>query len=124
MEDFFQVVEEAVAIGTKDLHRLILARELMNRVTDRCRSNPELPELVELFLSRTLVAVPLGAKLLKVTLKAVDLMPARLGEPVQGSSPGESTIALGSTDVLGRTSASAQRDYLHSQPSRSMGDNP
>jgi hypothetical protein len=54
-----------------DLDRLILARDLMNQVADKCRSNSKLPELVELFLSRPLVTVPLGAKILKVTPKAV-----------------------------------------------------
>ncbi|KFG69711.1 helix-turn-helix domain-containing protein [Microvirga sp. BSC39] len=39
----------------------------------------KLPELVELFLSRPLVTVPLGAKLLKVRPKAFDLMLAQLG---------------------------------------------
>jgi hypothetical protein len=41
------------------------------------RTYCKLPELVE--LSRLLVTVPLGAKLLKVRLKAVDLMLAQLG---------------------------------------------
>jgi len=87
LEGFCTVVEEAVAIGNKDLDRLILARELMQRVTKECRSNSRLPELVELFLSRPLVTVPLGAKLLKVTPKAVDLMLAQLG----GALPRELT---------------------------------
>jgi hypothetical protein len=38
----------------------------MSRVTAKTRSNSKLPELVNLFLSRPLVTVPLGAKLLKV----------------------------------------------------------
>jgi len=87
LEGFCQVVEEAVAIGHKDLDRLILARELMERVTRQCRSNSRLPGLVDLFLSRPLVTVPLGAKLLKVTPKAVDLMLAQLG----GARPRELT---------------------------------
>jgi hypothetical protein len=65
----------------------ILARELMGRVTSTCRSNSKLPQLVELFLSRPLVTVPLAAKLLKVTPKAVDLMLAQLG----GALPRELT---------------------------------
>jgi uncharacterized membrane protein len=81
------VLEEALAIANKDLDRLILARELMNRVTAGCRSNSKLPELVELFLSRPLVTVPLGAKTLKVTHKAIDLMLAQLG----GARPRELT---------------------------------
>jgi hypothetical protein len=87
VEGFCTVVEEAVAIGTKDLERLILARELMYLVTRGCRANSKLPELVELFLSRPLVTVALAAKLLKVTPKAVDLMLAQLG----GALPRELT---------------------------------
>ncbi|WP_445504284.1 RHE_PE00001 family protein [Microvirga sp. G4-2] len=87
LDGFCQVLEEALAIANKDLDRLILARELMSRVTARCRSNSTLPELVELFLSRPLVTVPLGAKLLQVTPKAVDLMLAQLG----GALPRELT---------------------------------
>jgi hypothetical protein len=84
------VVEEAVAQGQKDLDRLILAREAMERVTRACRSNSKLPELVTLFLSRPLVTVALGAKLLKVTPKAVDLMLVQLG----GARPRELTGRL------------------------------
>ena len=87
LEGFCQVLEEALSIAHKDLDRLILARELMNRATAKTRSNSKLPELVELFLSRPLVTVPLGAKLLKVTPKAVDLMLAQLG----GALPRELT---------------------------------
>jgi hypothetical protein len=74
-------------IANKDLERQILARELMGRVTAKTRSNSELPELVDLFLSRPLVTVPLGAKLLKGTPKAVDLMLGQLG----GALPREPT---------------------------------
>jgi hypothetical protein len=81
------VVEEAIEIGTKDLDRLILAHELMNRVTAKTRSNSKLPELVELFLSPSLVTVQLGAKLLKAPPKAIDLMLAQLG----GALPRELT---------------------------------
>jgi hypothetical protein len=87
LEGFCQVLEEALVLAHKDLDRLILARELMSRVTARTRSNSKLPELVDLFLSRPLVTVPLGAKLLKVTPKAVDLMLAQLG----GALPRELT---------------------------------
>jgi hypothetical protein len=87
LEGFCHVINEALAIANKDLDRLILARELMNRVTKECRSNSKLPGLVELFLSRPLVTVPLAAKLLKVTPKAVDLMLQQLG----GALPRELT---------------------------------
>jgi hypothetical protein len=87
LEGFCQVLEEALVLAHKDLDRLILARELMSRVTAKTRSNSKLPELVELFLSRPLVTVPLGAKLLKVTPKAIDLMLAQLG----GALPRELT---------------------------------
>lgn len=87
IEGFCTVIEKAVALGHKDLDRLTLARELMGRVSDKCRSSSKLPQLVELFLSRPLVTVPLAAKLLKVTPKAVDLMLAQLG----GALPRELT---------------------------------
>lgn len=87
LQGFCSVVDEAIVIGNRDLDRLILARELMLRVTKECRSNSKLPELVELFLSRPLVTVPLAAKLMKVTPKAVDLMLAQLG----GALPRELT---------------------------------
>ena len=87
LEGFCQVLEEALDIAHKDLDRLILARELMSRVTRKTRSNSRLPDLADLFLSRPLVTVPLGAKLLKVTPKAVDLMLAQLG----GALPRELT---------------------------------
>jgi hypothetical protein len=45
------VLEEALALGHKDLDRLVLARELMSRLTPKTRSNSKLPALVELFLS-------------------------------------------------------------------------
>jgi len=95
LEGFCQMLEEALVIAHKDLDRLILARELMSRVMARTRSNSKLPELVDLFLSRPLVTVPLGAKLLKITPKAVDLMLAQLGAPCQGSSPAEPATAPG-----------------------------
>ncbi len=87
LERFYQVLEEALILAHTDLDRLILARELMRRVTAKTRCNSRLPELVELFLSRLLVTVPLGAKLLKVTPKAIDLMLAQLG----GALPRELT---------------------------------
>ncbi len=87
LEGFCLVLEEALVLAHKDLDRLILARELMSRVTAKTRSNSKLPELVDLFLSRPLVTVPLGAKLLKVTPKAIDLMLGQLG----GTLPRELT---------------------------------
>ena len=66
-------------LGTEDLDRPILAHELINQVADQCRSS-RLPRLVQLFLSRPLVTVQLGAELLTVALEAVDLMLAQLGE--------------------------------------------
>jgi hypothetical protein len=87
LEGFCMVTEEAIAISHKDLDRLILACELMQRVTRQCRSNSKLPELVDLFLSRPLMTGPLAAKLLQVTPKAVDLMLAQLG----GALPHELT---------------------------------
>jgi HTH DNA binding domain len=69
----------------------------MNRVTDKCHANSKLPELVDLFLLRPLVTVPLGAKLLKVTPKAVDLMLVQLGGPCRASSTDAPATALGAS---------------------------
>ena len=80
-------IDGALGIASKILDRPILACEVMSHVANKCRSNSKLPGLVELFLSRPLVTVPLGAKLLKVTPKAVDLMLAQLG----GALPRELT---------------------------------
>ena len=65
-------IDEALGIASKDLDRLILACELMSGVMAKTCSNSRLPDLVDLFLSRPLVTVLLGAKLLKVTPKAVN----------------------------------------------------
>ena len=67
LEGFCRMLAEALAIAGKDLARLILARELMTRATAKCRRNSRLPKLVELFLSRPQVTVPLAAKRLRVT---------------------------------------------------------
>jgi hypothetical protein len=65
----------------------VLARELIGRATRACRSNSTRPDLLNLLLSRPLMTVPLGAKLLKVTPKAVDFMLLQLG----GALPRELT---------------------------------
>ncbi|EIM26251.1 helix-turn-helix domain-containing protein [Microvirga lotononidis] len=57
----------------------MLVCELMGRVIARMCSGSKLPGLLDLSLSRPLVTVPLGVKLLKVTPKAVDLMLQQLG---------------------------------------------
>ena len=50
LEGFCQVLEESLSLAHKDLDGLILARELISRVTAKTRSNSKLPELVDLFL--------------------------------------------------------------------------
>ena len=79
VEAFAKLVREAVAQGERDLQRLVLARETMLRQARDRRSNSRLPQLIELFLSRPLVSVPLAAKLIGVTPKAIDLMLTQLG---------------------------------------------
>jgi hypothetical protein len=92
-----------VAIGNRELERLILARELMNRVTDKCWSNSKLPEFVDLFLSRPLMTVPLGAKVLKATPKAVDLMLLQLGGALPRELTGRRRFGLGGLSKGERT---------------------
>ncbi|MDF2810210.1 MAG: hypothetical protein K0S56_1241 [Microvirga sp.] len=83
---FCKVVEETVAQAQKDLERLILAR-------DHGPGHPYLPQQLEAAGAgravsfSSLVTVALGAKLLKVTPKAVDLMLIQLG----GALPRELT---------------------------------
>ncbi len=72
-------IDGALGIASKDLDRLILARELMSREMAKTRSNSKVLGLVDLFPSRPLVPMPLAAKLLQVTPKAVYLMLALLG---------------------------------------------
>lgn len=88
-------IDEALGIASKDLDRLILACELMSGVMAKTCSNSRLPDLVDLFLSRPLVTVLLGAKLLKVTPKAVNLMLAQLGAPCRASPPDAPATAPG-----------------------------
>lgn len=52
----------------------------MGWVSGNALSNSKLPGSVGFFLSRSLVTVPLGLKLLKVTSKALDLMLYQLAE--------------------------------------------
>ena len=51
----------------------------MSLVTAKTRFHSKLLDLVDLLLTRPLVTLPLGAKLLKVTPKAIDLMLVQLG---------------------------------------------
>jgi hypothetical protein len=55
-----------------------------------CRSSPGLPKLMEPFLQHPLVTVPLAAKLLQVTPRAIDLMLAQLGEALPRKLTGRS----------------------------------
>ncbi|MCB8823209.1 RHE_PE00001 family protein [Microvirga rosea] len=87
VEGFGAIVSEALRQSQKDLERLILAREAMGRATRDRRSNSKLPDFVNIFLSRPLVTVALGAKLLNVTPKAIDDMMRQLG----GALPRELT---------------------------------
>lgn len=70
----------------------LLARELMVKIPANSRSNSKLPESVDLFLSRPIVKVLLGAKLLKVTPKAIDLMLVQLGGAL-AREPRQDTIS-------------------------------
>jgi HTH DNA binding domain len=81
------VLEEALVIANKHLEQLTLARELIRR--GDCR-DPNLSQVAGAGRAVPVapaVTVPLGAKLLKVRPKAVDLMLAQLG----GALPRELT---------------------------------
>ncbi len=76
---FFEAVGAAAATGSKDLDRLSLAREMMSLKLRGRRSTSRLPDLIELFLSKPLVSVPMAAKALRVSPQAVRKMLVELG---------------------------------------------
>ena len=78
------MLEEALVIANKHLEQLILARELISRVTAMTRTYSSCRSWSSCFVAPGVTA-PLGAKLLKVRPKAVDLMLAQLG----GALPSE-----------------------------------
>lgn len=87
VEVFCDVLGNAIRIGGADLSTLILQRELMAKRLEGRRKGSKLGDLVELFLSRPIVTMPMAGMHLKVTPHAVKCMFAELG----GSLPRELT---------------------------------
>ncbi len=75
---FLEGIEAVAVAGTKDLDRLSLAREMMSLKLRGRRSTSRLPGLIDLFLSKPLVSVPMAAKALRVSPQAVRKMLAEL----------------------------------------------
>jgi hypothetical protein len=60
--------------GSKELDRLMLARELLLRKCKNCRTNSRLPRLVDLCLASPIVTVPFVAKKLQMSQQAATTM--------------------------------------------------
>ncbi len=76
---FCEVLSEALRIANSDLSTLSLHRELMASKLVGRRKGSKLNDLVDLFLSRPLVTMPLARKQLNVTAHAVKCMFDELG---------------------------------------------
>jgi len=72
-------IGSAVERADKDRSALVLAEEQLRLKCRGLRDNARLPDLVDLFLSRPLVTVPLAAKALRCSTQAVEGMMAQLG---------------------------------------------
>jgi hypothetical protein len=68
--EFLKAVEAGALFGVKELERLTLARELMERRLARRRASSHLPELIALFLGAPLVTASLAAKTLGISTQA------------------------------------------------------
>lgn len=87
VEMFCEVLGNAIRVGGADLSTLILQRELMAKRLEGRRKGSKLGGLVELFLSRPVVTMPMAGMHLRVTPHAVKCMFEELG----GSLPRELT---------------------------------
>jgi hypothetical protein len=76
---FCELLSEALRIANSDLSTLSLHRELMAPKLAGRRKGSKLNDLVDLFLSRPLVTMPLARKQLNVTAHAVKCMFDELG---------------------------------------------
>lgn len=79
MVGFLEWTLAAADRARKDLDALGLAALAMERHLEGRRRNSRLPALVQLFLSRPLVSIPMAAKALNVSQQAVDVMIRQLG---------------------------------------------
>ena len=70
MTEFLNAIEAGALFGTKELERLTLARELMERRLVHRRASSHLPQLIALFLSAPQVTASLAAKTLGISSQA------------------------------------------------------
>ncbi|MGG7539775.1 helix-turn-helix domain-containing protein, partial [Rhizobium sp. 12,4] len=69
----------AAEIGLKEHDRLVLARQMMQRKLEGCRTSSRLPQLVELVMARRLFSAGMVAKTLDVTPQAARRIVGELG---------------------------------------------
>lgn len=71
---FAHAVEVMAKADSKELDRLMLARELLLRKCKDCRTNSRLPRLVDLCLASPIITVPFVAKQLRISQQAATTM--------------------------------------------------
>lgn len=79
MVGFLEWTLAAADRARKDLDALGLAAQALERHLEGRRRSSRLPALVQLFLSRPLVSIPMAAKALNVSQQAIDVMIRQLG---------------------------------------------
>lgn len=95
LASFLEAAKATSESGLKDLSELRNAKERMDARSKSIRSNSKLPEFAELFLTLPLVTVPVAAKCLKVSQRAVDAMIKRWVLHYLGRSLEERDTMLG-----------------------------
>lgn len=87
---FCSLLDQALKIATSDFAALSLSRELMGQRLRGRRASSKLPGLVDLFLSRPVVTMPLAGMHLDVTPHAVKCMFKELGQSLPRELTGRS----------------------------------
>jgi hypothetical protein len=83
---FLEWAHMAAVRAGKELDQLVLAEGLLRRRLEGKQKNSQLPALVDLFMSRPFVNVPLAAKELGISNQAADGMIKQLGSAVREAS--------------------------------------
>lgn len=80
---FLSWADCAIAQCQKDLQRLVTAKRQLRRTIGTCRKSSKLPQLVDLFLSRPVVSIPLACGVLRVRKQSVVKMLPKLSAHVR-----------------------------------------
>lgn len=80
---YFSWIEAACQRATKELSRVTLGDEMLRLAIKGHQKNSHLPRLVDLFLERPLVTVPLAVKALRIRKQSVIALLPRLGSHIR-----------------------------------------